>query len=587
MSAVPTDEIYEKYLQKAIAEINELGDEIARAAPPARVPVLGSGPPARGHLPAQAQPAAVGGPGGRRVLRPGRPGDPEVAPAAAGRPDGGVRHELPEVRGEDEEEAAPVAHARAPHRPAEARSSSWARTRSSFLNSLEFPLATRSTTAGRAPALHADGGGARRRRTSTRRSTSRRRRRASGTRSRRSGRGGRSCLRTEPRTALLAAPSRWPAALARVLRGLPRDGAEPADGRRRRCSLGVRAHPGGLRARLARAALRAGAGCSGRRSRSPCSRSLPTAAGLDASANFAKLAAVTAFGFWFLICFERVLWVVLVALLDPARRLLLGLARPDEGDHRGPPGGLHGLSFAFPVPGERRVPTSAFRISSSSRSSSRRPRVELRVGWTWLAMTLSFGATMAPATATTSTACLRLPLPVPRLPRARTPTCSGARRRARTPADGVPRATSGVARTATCALDVDGSTASARRVRIGRRPTCSSSRSALAAADALLRTGADVDLAGAGRLVARRRRSALTGRSASKASPATCCGLTFGPCSQTRPALAASAGSSTAGAATRRCASSRSAQASRSSSATASTCGVCGNMSTGRARTSR
>jgi uracil-DNA glycosylase family 4 len=39
-----TDEIYEKYLQKAIAEINELGDEIARAAED-RVPVLGSGHP--------------------------------------------------------------------------------------------------------------------------------------------------------------------------------------------------------------------------------------------------------------------------------------------------------------------------------------------------------------------------------------------------------------------------------------------------------------------------------------------------------------------------------------------------------------
>ena len=30
--AVPTDEIYEKYLQKAISETNDLGDEIARAA---------------------------------------------------------------------------------------------------------------------------------------------------------------------------------------------------------------------------------------------------------------------------------------------------------------------------------------------------------------------------------------------------------------------------------------------------------------------------------------------------------------------------------------------------------------------------
>jgi uracil-DNA glycosylase len=39
-----TDEIYEKYLQKAIAEINDLGDEIGRAAED-RVPVLGSGHP--------------------------------------------------------------------------------------------------------------------------------------------------------------------------------------------------------------------------------------------------------------------------------------------------------------------------------------------------------------------------------------------------------------------------------------------------------------------------------------------------------------------------------------------------------------
>ena len=45
MTAVPADEIHEKYLQKAIAEINELGDEIARAAGGVSVPVLGSGHP--------------------------------------------------------------------------------------------------------------------------------------------------------------------------------------------------------------------------------------------------------------------------------------------------------------------------------------------------------------------------------------------------------------------------------------------------------------------------------------------------------------------------------------------------------------
>ncbi|MDX6468807.1 MAG: uracil-DNA glycosylase [Gaiellaceae bacterium] len=42
---VATDEIYEKYLQKAITEINALGDEVAQAGAGARVPVVGSGHP--------------------------------------------------------------------------------------------------------------------------------------------------------------------------------------------------------------------------------------------------------------------------------------------------------------------------------------------------------------------------------------------------------------------------------------------------------------------------------------------------------------------------------------------------------------
>jgi uracil-DNA glycosylase family 4 len=41
---VPTDEIHERYLQKAINEINELGDEITRSRE-AEVPALGSGHP--------------------------------------------------------------------------------------------------------------------------------------------------------------------------------------------------------------------------------------------------------------------------------------------------------------------------------------------------------------------------------------------------------------------------------------------------------------------------------------------------------------------------------------------------------------
>jgi uracil-DNA glycosylase family 4 len=42
---VATDDISDRYLRKAIAEINELGSDLARAAGPDRAPVLGSGHP--------------------------------------------------------------------------------------------------------------------------------------------------------------------------------------------------------------------------------------------------------------------------------------------------------------------------------------------------------------------------------------------------------------------------------------------------------------------------------------------------------------------------------------------------------------
>jgi uracil-DNA glycosylase len=45
VASVSTDEIYERYLQKAITEVNELGHEIARAAGDSGYPVVGSGHP--------------------------------------------------------------------------------------------------------------------------------------------------------------------------------------------------------------------------------------------------------------------------------------------------------------------------------------------------------------------------------------------------------------------------------------------------------------------------------------------------------------------------------------------------------------
>jgi len=59
-SAVPTDEIYERYLRKAIGEINELQQELLAIADETHVPVLGSGHPLADifllkHAPQQAE----------------------------------------------------------------------------------------------------------------------------------------------------------------------------------------------------------------------------------------------------------------------------------------------------------------------------------------------------------------------------------------------------------------------------------------------------------------------------------------------------------------------------------------------------
>ena len=45
MTAVPTDEIYERYLQKAIAEVNELWHELGELSDALHVPVVASGHP--------------------------------------------------------------------------------------------------------------------------------------------------------------------------------------------------------------------------------------------------------------------------------------------------------------------------------------------------------------------------------------------------------------------------------------------------------------------------------------------------------------------------------------------------------------
>ena len=119
-AAVPTDEIYERYLQRAIAEINELGDELARAGDEPASPSSARSSP-RGRLPPEVHAAGDGDPGGSGLLRPLRPGRPEVAPAAPRGPARGLRHELPQVRHRGPRGCRRLVDARAAHRPAEAR----------------------------------------------------------------------------------------------------------------------------------------------------------------------------------------------------------------------------------------------------------------------------------------------------------------------------------------------------------------------------------------------------------------------------------------------------------------------------------
>ena len=120
-AAVPTDEIYERYLKKAISEINELGDELARAGDELRVPVVGSGHPLADVMllkfspqPAEIQEGvAFFGRSGQAVLKSLQ--RLHVDPLAV------YGTNCLKFGTEDPADAAAWLDARAPHRPAEAR----------------------------------------------------------------------------------------------------------------------------------------------------------------------------------------------------------------------------------------------------------------------------------------------------------------------------------------------------------------------------------------------------------------------------------------------------------------------------------
>lgn len=117
-------------------------------------------------------------------------------------------------------------------------------------------------------------------------------------------------------------------------------------------------------------------------------------------ANFVKLGATTALGFWFLGLFETVAWVSLVAVIVPWVDAYSVWRGPTHHIVTQQPQVFTALSFAFPVPGEHGsanlgLPDLLFFALFLAASA----RFGLRTRWTWLALTASFGATMALAVA--------------------------------------------------------------------------------------------------------------------------------------------------------------------------------------------
>jgi hypothetical protein len=120
-----------------------------------------------------------------------------------------------------------------------------------------------------------------------------------------------------------------------------------------------------------------------------------TSAELDALANFAKLAAVTALAFWFLSYFERVSWVVLVAAMIPLVDAVSVWRGPTRHIVTEQPQVFDVLSFAFPVPRSASFDLGLPDILFFSLFLGAAARWGLRVGWTWLAMVASFAVTVA------------------------------------------------------------------------------------------------------------------------------------------------------------------------------------------------
>jgi hypothetical protein len=116
---------------------------------------------------------------------------------------------------------------------------------------------------------------------------------------------------------------------------------------------------------------------------------------LEVLGNFAKLAAVTFFAFWFLDAFEELVLLVIVALIVPwvdAYSVFRGPTGHIVAKH---PHVFTNLSFAFPLPGGQTARLGLPDLLFFALFLAAALRFRLRVGWTWLGMAALLGATVA------------------------------------------------------------------------------------------------------------------------------------------------------------------------------------------------
>ena len=123
-------------------------------------------------------------------------------------------------------------------------------------------------------------------------------------------------------------------------------------------------------------------------------------AGAHLASNFAKLAAYTCGGWLFLLFFEELAWVVLIALIIPFVDTLSVIAGPTNNIVNHHIQVYSAVAVAFVAPGGGAAQLGPPDVLFFALFLAATVRWQLRPGWTWLAMTGMYSLTLVIANAT-------------------------------------------------------------------------------------------------------------------------------------------------------------------------------------------